>query len=283
MMKKLELERAALELARAHAEERGRAAEAERARLADEVEKVREKRREEVERESLALAENVRRARDDIKAARARLKQRSLEPHELAEIERNVNKVAADVAAGGALEPGADARKKTDELRGAVPAAELKKGKRVYVPRLRAEAEILDVSGDNVRVAAGALKLTVSASELQTIGAAADAEGVASGARGGRGKRALESSSAFEPAIQTSDNTVDVRGLQSEDAVSMTMTFLDRAIGSGQRVVFVVHGHGTGALRDAIRRELKSSRYVAHFRPGEQNEGGDGATIVWLA
>jgi DNA mismatch repair protein MutS2 len=146
---------------------------------------------------------------------------------------------------------------------------------------LRAEAEILDVSGDNVRVAAGALKLTVSASELQTIGAA-DGDG-GGAARGGRGKRALESSSSLEPAIQTSDNTVDVRGLQTEDALSMTMTFLDRAIGSGQRVVFVVHGHGTGALRDAIRRELKSSRYVATFRAGEQNEGGDGATIVWLA
>ena len=33
---------------------------------------------------------------------------------------------------------------------------------------------------------------------------------------------------------------------------------------------------------DAIRRELKTSRYVAYFRPGAQNEGGDGATIVWL-
>jgi DNA mismatch repair protein MutS2 len=286
LMKKLELERAALELARAHAEERGRAAEAERARLEAEVERVREKRREEVEREALALAENVRRARDDIKAARARLRQKNVEPHEIAEIERGVNKIAAEVGAGGSLEPGAEARKKSDESRAALALSELKKGKRVYVPRLRAEAEILDVSGENVRVAAGALKLTVSASELQSLGGASQGDGDGGSGvgaqRGGRGKRLTESA-GLEVAIQTSDNTVDVRGLNSDDAVSMTMTFLDRAVGSGQRVAFVVHGHGTGALRDAIRRELKASRYVAYFRPGEQNEGGDGATVVWLA
>jgi DNA mismatch repair protein MutS2 len=44
-----------------------------------------------------------------------------------------------------------------------------------------------------------------------------------------------------------------------------------------------VHGHGTGALRDAIRKELRESRYVAHFRPGTSGEGGDGVTVVWLA
>jgi DNA mismatch repair protein MutS2 len=156
----------------------------------------------------------------------------------------------------------------------------------VYVARLRAEAEIVEVMGDQVRVAAGMMKLVVPLSELREP-EAADAE-----ARGGRdagrasprdaGPGRTTDQAKLEVPHQTSDNTVDVRGMRSDDAVSMTMTFLDRAVGQGLRVVFVVHGHGTGALRDAIRRELRSSRYVAFFRPGEQFEGGDGATLVWL-
>jgi DNA mismatch repair protein MutS2 len=76
---------------------------------------------------------------------------------------------------------------------------------------------------------------------------------------------------------------VDLRGLRADDALSLATTFLDRSLNAGRRVAFLVHGHGTGALRDAIRRDLRKSPYVAHFRPGEANEGGDGTTVVWLA
>jgi DNA mismatch repair protein MutS2 len=60
------------------------------------------------------------------------------------------------------------------------------------------------------------------------------------------------------------------------------MTFLDRAVGGGLSPIFLVHGHGTGALRDAIRRELKDNRFVHHFRAGQSGEGGDGVTLVWV-
>ena len=66
-------------------------------------------------------------------------------------------------------------------------------------------------------------------------------------------------------------------------ALSLATTFLDRSLNEGRRVVFLVHGHGTGALREAIRKELKESRYVQFFRPGTNGEGGDGVTVVWLA
>lgn len=46
---------------------------------------------------------------------------------------------------------------------------------------------------------------------------------------------------------------------------------------------FLVHGHGTGALRDAIRRELGSSPHVRNFRPGNHSEGGDDVTVAWLS
>jgi DNA mismatch repair protein MutS2 len=63
----------------------------------------------------------------------------------------------------------------------------------------------------------------------------------------------------------------------------MATTFLDRALNAGQDVVFLLHGHGTGALRDALRKELQGSRYVARTRGGGPDEGGEAMTIVWLA
>jgi DNA mismatch repair protein MutS2 len=74
-----------------------------------------------------------------------------------------------------------------------------------------------------------------------------------------------------------------LRGLRADDAISLAITFLDRSINAGRKVAFLVHGHGTGALREAIRKELRESRYVAYFRPGTQGEGGDGVTVAWLA
>ena len=247
---------------------------------------MKERRHEAVQREAQALAENVRRAREDIRNARARLKQRNVGRDELVDLEKAVNRVAQDVGAFGPLEPGARERGRRAEAAEIVPVSDLRKGKRVYIARLRAEAEIVDITGNTARVAAGALKLTVPLSELLRVGAGDRGEERDS-RDASRGKRAegparSTDESKLEVPFQTTDNTCDVRGLLSDDAVSMTMTFLDRAIGAGQRVVFVIHGHGTGALRDRIRRELKTSRYVAYSRAGAQNEGGDGATIVWL-
>ena len=65
-------------------------------------------------------------------------------------------------------------------------------------------------------------------------------------------------------------------------AVAMATSFLDRALNERHRAVFVLHGHGTGALRDAIRKELAQTPYVARFRAGDAESGGDGVTVVWL-
>jgi DNA mismatch repair protein MutS2 len=87
---------------------------------------------------------------------------------------------------------------------------------------------------------------------------------------------------AASPPIQTRDNTCELRGLRVDDGVGMATTFIDRAIGGGLPVVFLLHGHGTGALRDAIRKELARSSYVARFGGGDPDQGGDGVTLVWL-
>lgn len=75
---------------------------------------------------------------------------------------------------------------------------------------------------------------------------------------------------------------VDLRGMASDEGVYEMENYLDRAMRSGMHVVTVIHGKGTGVLRDACRRKLKSLPYVKSFRPGVYGEGEDGVTIVEL-
>jgi DNA mismatch repair protein MutS2 len=74
----------------------------------------------------------------------------------------------------------------------------------------------------------------------------------------------------------------DLRGLRVEEALDRLAEELDRAAALGSGSVTVVHGIGTGALRDAVRRHMKESRYVIRFGPGEPAEGGEGVTIARL-
>lgn len=82
--------------------------------------------------------------------------------------------------------------------------------------------------------------------------------------------------------LRTDDITVDVRGERAEEAVDSVDRFIDRCLRNDRDLVFVIHGHGTGALRSAIRGHLASHHAVTHWRPGERAEGGDGVTIAWL-
>jgi DNA mismatch repair protein MutS2 len=81
---------------------------------------------------------------------------------------------------------------------------------------------------------------------------------------------------------QTRANTVDVRGLRADEALAELQSYLDRTALEGSDTVFVIHGHGTGALRKAVREYLATSPYVERFRPGGPGEGGDGVSVVSL-
>ena len=81
---------------------------------------------------------------------------------------------------------------------------------------------------------------------------------------------------------RTIDTTVDVRGNRVDEAVIQLDQFVDESLLAGRDAVFVIHGHGTGALRTAIRSHLATHRGIEKFRPGEQSEGGDGVTVAFL-
>jgi len=81
---------------------------------------------------------------------------------------------------------------------------------------------------------------------------------------------------------RTIDSTIDVRGQRVDEAVANVDRFLDESLMASRDTAFVVHGHGTGALRTAIRTHLGAHKGVEKFRAGEASEGGDGVTVAFL-
>lgn len=75
---------------------------------------------------------------------------------------------------------------------------------------------------------------------------------------------------------------IDLRGQRAEDALDALDRYLENAFLVGMPFVRIIHGKGTGRLRQVIREALRDSSHVTHFESGAENEGGDGVTIAHL-
>lgn len=220
--------------------------------------------------EGKRLLSEVRDARRELKRAQKALDKRDADRADVARA-REVAERAADASAAATSE--AEARR-APELPGEplTSDAKLAVGDSVWVPSLRANAVVVEASSrGKVRVAAGPMKLTVELAGLRMRVQVAP-----------RSKPKLLPPPPKSSAPR-SDNTLDVRGLRVDEAVSMTEAFLDRVYGASETTAYVVHGFGSGALRGAIREHLAADKtYVQSSRAGTPDEGGDKVTIVTL-
>lgn len=73
---------------------------------------------------------------------------------------------------------------------------------------------------------------------------------------------------------------INLIGQRVEPALEQLDSYLDRALLASRQQVRIIHGHGSGRLRQAIREHLRGHRGIADIRSGAPNEGGDGATVV---
>lgn len=137
-----------------------------------------------------------------------------------------------------------------------------------------------------VVVRAGAVKLKVPASDVRRIsdggqksekGRGGGNAGKARGPAPGRVYR--NETNVF---VRTERNTLDLRGERVDAALIKLEQFLDACLLSSISPVMIIHGHGTGAVKDAVRTFLSNSNYVSKFRPGENYEGADGVTVAEL-
>jgi DNA mismatch repair protein MutS2 len=179
-------------------------------------------------------------------------------------------------------------------------------GERVFVPALGAEGRVVgapDARG-RVRVAVGALNLEVGLDELaasarpdrppsssSTWRSSSSAPARPSASSSGRSAASVAaisapgappSDEALGHARPTPQNTLDLRGHRADDVIAEVETFLDRAAIEERAEVFVIHGHGTGALKKIVRDYVLRSAYVRRWSPGGKGQGGDGVTVIEL-
>src|SRR5690606_14418921 len=156
----------------------------------------------------------------------------------------------------------------------------LKTGIAVYVLPLSKEGQVVSYSGgeDAAEVQVGMLKLRVALQDLRVL-----PEGRKPASIGKPAQKLPPAQAGGEiPFImQTSTNTLDLRGLQVDEAVKKMWKFIDAAVLRGEPNLVIIHGHGGGDLKRAVRFELaENSPYGLKFRAGGRSEGGDGTTIV---
>lgn len=160
------------------------------------------------------------------------------------------------------------------------PVEELRAGDRVEVTNLGTVGVLLEkpAGKKRVKIRMGEKEVSVSVSVLAGL-PAGDEQGEAATSRAEQSAGARRSVSTGSGEASTA---VDVRGRTAEDAREALVACLDQALLDGVSIVRIIHGHGTGRLKQVLRDYLKDSPYVSAFRPGERPEGGDGVTVVNL-
>ena len=125
------------------------------------------------------------------------------------------------------------------------------------------------------------MRVTVDLEDLELLDGQEDPAGGGSSARGEAG--ASTSVGALRLArARTVPMSLDLRGARVDEAMGALGTYLEDASLAGLERVTVIHGLGTGALRDAVRSESAAHPLVTSIRAGEKGEGGDGVTVVTL-
>lgn len=144
---------------------------------------------------------------------------------------------------------------------------DFKVGERVFVNSLNQFANVLKInlSKETVQVQAGILKLEVSLDDVKVVEE--------------KKQKVYNSFSHKKTAVRSE---IDLRGKMVDEAVYELETYLDRAVMNSYNEVYVIHGKGTGALREGILNYLKKCPYVKEYRIGGHGEGGLGCTVVTL-
>ncbi len=152
-------------------------------------------------------------------------------------------------------------------------------GDRLRIPKLGQTAEVLSAPTDDgdLIVRFGMMKMTVNLEDIESL------DGEKPVVPKKKKPEVIEEKPAPEttppPVIRTSKNTVDLRGSRVADAERT----LDDAIATSSGQLWIIHGHGTGKLRQGVRAFLQQHPRISRYEDAEKADGGSGVTVAYIA
>ncbi len=238
-------------------------------------------------REQMQRAKENARSRGEAEAKRILRDARSASDAVFAELERMRKEQAKADRAINANEARAELRRQLNEAEDAIdkrdarsepipkPSRPIRKGDLVEIPGVSTPAEVVGVGSDGtLQLKAGILKMKAKADEVRLI---EDDE------RAAMKKKAPKPTRTAVAGLRTAaSRELDIRGMETLEAESVVETFLSTAVMGHLETVTIIHGKGTGALRNAVHDILRRNKNVKSFRLGVYGEGENGVTVVTM-
>ncbi len=161
----------------------------------------------------------------------------------------------------------------------AAAAEPLRLGDRVRLRSLGSEGVVTAIhDGEEAEIQIGILRVRAGLDELEKVAGGAAVSGPQSPSELALTGRSSVRSTVQFPSAPRSE--LDLRGLRVEEALERVTDYLDNAYLANLPFVRIIHGKGTGRLRDAVRKLLRKNENVRSFEAGLDGEGGDGVTVV---
>lgn len=222
------------------------------------LEEARKKANQEIEK----AQEDAEKIISDIRAKQLNLGQSVVKEHELIDAQTQLDRLRT------AEEK--ELLSKNKHIKKAVKEEGLQEGDQVHVASLGQQGTLLEKSGKKAwMVQLGSMKMKVDGSSLERI----------AGSSSEKKEEQVISHRTSRPNVKTQ---VDIRGERYETGVDQVSQYLDAALLNNYETVTIIHGHGTGALREGVHKLLKRHPQVESFELAPANQGGTGATIVHL-
>ena len=229
------------------------------------LDREREKALEQARREAQSIIEEARRAAnaasDELKALRKQLTEgdASNVNQRQTELRKSLNEAEDRIRAG-------EQKKERP-----APSRDILVGDTVELLKLGTKASVIEIKKDGtLQLQAGILKMTAKPDEVYLL----EFENPY------KQKAPRPAHSGREMKMSAPASEVDLRGMDSVEAICVMERFMDEAMRGNAHNVRIIHGKGTGTLRAAVHQALKKNKFVKTFRLGVYGEGEDGVTIA---
>ena len=229
------------------------------------LDKEKEKALEQARREAQAIIEDARRtanaASDELKALRKQIAEGDSTNinQRQTDLRKQLNDAESRILAG-----------KKEKNRPA-PSRGLLVGDTVELLKLGTKASVIAINKDgSLQLQAGILKMTAKPDEVYLL----------ENENPYKEKPQRPAHSGRQMNISAPALEVDLRGMDSVEAVCVLERFMDESMRGNAHSVRIIHGKGTGTLRTAVHQALKKNKFVKTYRLGVYGEGEDGVTIA---